>query len=482
MKSLACILLLSAAFLSPTLATAADVNETGAKALEAKLLSVLAKDLANPGVVSVKASGDKYDVVFDIRKALEKGIAPWTVKEANSILHSLRPAAGDVWDYSGQGTIRLVTEVAAANQSSSVTLNIGSFENKGTFDGKLHFVRNGELSAKDLVFATRSAKNNLKIAAQDYSAKFGFEEKTDGLGDISADVTMHKLSETFGDFPNPETRLAGETLAGRFVFENVDFNGIAKLTEFWGGSAKGKTLDALNDVEIAALTGIVASHAPFATKLGENTGIDDVSVTWADSSVKIANLSYHWTVENLGGDAAVDLGATAKNLTVDAAALPPALKKALPKEVGVGLRYSGFKLSAMWAALADAETVRQSLTTKDYFTNKILPDGKMKASFDGTFVRSSYYDFTLSGAMDVPLANPGKPENADLKLVAKDFDKTIKFLQDLSKEDPNLSQVSFTAMVLKGFGKIQADGSVLWHVQTDASGKMTVNGQPVPTR
>jgi hypothetical protein len=481
MKSLAPILLATVVAF-PGLAAADDVNEVDAKAIEAKLLSVLASDLANPGVVSVKAASDGYDVVFDIRKALEKSIAPWTVKEASSILHTLRPAAGDRWDYSGQGTIRLVTEVAAANQSSSVTLNIGSFENKGIFDSGLHFVRSGELRARDLVFATRSAKNNLKIVAQDSSAKFGFEEKTPGIGDVSADVTMHKLSETFGDFPNPETRLAGETLAGRFVFENVDFKGIAKLMEFWGGSAKGKALDALNDTEIAALSGIVASHAPFATKFGENTGVDGVSVNWADNSLKIANLSYYWTLENLGGDAAVDLGAKATNLTVDAAAIPPALRKALPKEVGIGLRYSGFKLSAMWAALADAKTVRQSLTTKDYYTRRILPDGKMKASFDGTYVRSDFYDFTLSGAMDLPIANPDKPENADLKLVARDFDKTIKFLQDLSKEDPNLSQVSFTAMVLKGFGKAQADGSILWHVQTDASGKMTVNGQAVPTR
>lgn len=482
MKSTARILLLSAAFASPSLAAADGVNEPKAKAIEAKLLSLLAADLANPGTVSVTAAGNRYEVVFDIRKALEKSIAPWTIKDANSIVHSLKPAVGGLWDYSGQGALRLATEVTAASRSSSVTLNIGSFENTGTFDEGLHFIRNGEFKSTDVAFATRSAKDNLKISARDFSTRLSFSEERPGLGDLSTDVSAHGIAETFGDFPNPETRLAGEALTGHLVFEDVDFNGIARLSEFWGGSARGKTLDGLNDSEVAALSGIVARHAPFATKLGENTGVDGVSVTWANNALKIKNLSYHWTVENLGGDAAIDLGAKATNLAVDAAAIPPVLKKALPREIAIGLRYSGFKLSAMWAALADAKTVRASLTTKDYYTNKILPEGKIRASFDGTYVRSDYYDFTLSGGMDVPVANPGKPQNADLNLVARDFDKTIAFLQNLSKQDPRLSQASFTAMAMKGFGKIQADGSVLWHVETDANGAMKVNGQPMPMK
>ena len=162
--------------------------------------------------------------------------------------------------------------------------------------------------------------------------------------------------------------------------------------------------------------------------------------------------------------------------------MPPAFKKALPREIGLGLRYSGFKLSAMWEALSDPKLAGEALAENDFYTNRILPDKKITASFDNTYVRSDYYDFTLSGEMLVPLKDPGKPEKADLKLVARDFDKTIKFLQDLSKEDPQLSAASFTALVMKGFGKMQADGSVLWHLETDASGKMTVNGQPLPMK
>ena len=480
MKSTFRILLLSAFCTFPSLAAADSVNEANAKAVEAKLLSLMAKDLADTSALSVKAAGDRYDVLFDLRKALEKTIAPWTVKDASSILHALRPVAAGRWEYSGRGEIRLSTDLAAANQSSSMALNVGSFENVGTFDEKLHFIRNGEFKSSDLTLGMRSAQDSLKISAKDYGVKLAFAEKKAGLGDVSTDVVASELSETFGTFPNPETRLAGRALTGRYLFEDVDFNGIARLIDFWGGGAKGKAIDALSDAERAALSGIIAEHAPFINRLSEDTSIDDASVRWAGNTVKIQKFSYRWAIDDLGGDAAVVLGAKLTSLTVDADALAAALKKALPKEAGLRLRYSGFKLSAMWEALADPKMVRDSLATKDYYTKRILPDGKIKASFDGTYLRSDHYDFALSGAMELPLEDPGKPEKADLKLTARDFDKTIKFLQDLSKQHPQFGRASFAAMLMKGFGKVQADGSMLWHIKTDADGALTINGQPVP--
>ena len=482
MKSTLRVLLLSAVFAAPSLAFAQSATEADAKAIEAKLLSLVEKDVADTGALSVKAAGDRYEVLFDLRKAIEKNIAPWTLKEANSILHTVQSAGEGLWDYSGQGPIRYASDIAAANQSGSVTLNIGNFENKGRFDESLKFIRSGEFKLADLMYSARAAQDSLKLEVKDYALKLALNEEKPGLGDITADASAHDITETFGTFPNPETKLTGAALTGRYLFEDVDFKGISRLVDFWNGSAKGKKLDALSDAERVALSEIIGQHAPFIKRLGENTSVDGVALTSAGNAVKIENVSYQWAVEDIGGDTAVVLGAKAKNIAVDAQALPPELKKALPREVSLGLRYSGFKFSAMWQALADPKLAREALGANDFYTKRILPDEKVLASFDNTYVRSDYYDITLSGDMQIPLSNPGKPEKADLKVVARDFDKTIKFLQDLSKENPQLSQVSFTALVMKGFGKIQDDGSVLWHFESNASGQMTVNGQPLPMK
>jgi len=482
MKSSLRVLLLSAAFAFPSFAAAQDVNEADATAIEGRFLTFLSKDLADTGALAVRALGDHYEVTFDIRKALEKSIAPWTVKEGTSILHALRPAPNGLWDYSGRGEIRLATELAAANRSSSVTLNIGSFENKGVFDPALRFVRNAEFKSGDLAFVMRSAQDSLKIAAKDYSFKVGFAEEKPGLGDISTDVAAHEISESFGTFPRPETKLTGNALTGRFLFEDVDFNGIAKLVDFWSGSAKGKTIATMTDAERAALSDIVRTHAPFVRQFGENTSVDGMAVNWAGSAVKIDRLAYRWAVEDIGGDAAVVVGLRIQKPTVDTAALPASLKKALPRDAGLGLRYSGIRLSAMWEALADPKMTRQALEAKDFYTKRILPNGKIRMDFDDTYFRSDYYDIAVSGGMDLPFDNPGKPDKADVVVTARDFDRTIKFLQDLSKEDPVFNQVSLTAMMMKGFGKTQADGSMQWRIEADATGSVKVNGQPMPGR
>lgn len=207
-----------------------------------------------------------------------------------------------------------------------------------------------------------------------------------------------------------------------------------------------------------------------------------MSVTWAGNAVRIDNLSYHWAIEDIGGDAAVVLGGRLEHPAVDAAAVPVSLKKALPREAGLGIRYSGFKLSAMWEALSDPQMTRQALTTKDFHTDRILPEGKVRMDFDDTYFRSEHYDVTISGGMDMPVKDGGRPYSADISVTAKNFDKTIKFLQDLAREDPGFGQISFTAMMMKGLGKAQPDGSVTWHVESDASGKVKVNGQPMPGR
>lgn len=243
------ILALSACLAIPSLAAAQSVNEANASAVEARLLSFLGKDLADSGALAVKLAGDRYEVLFDLRKAFEKSIAPWTVKEANSILHSLRPLGDGLWEYAGQGNVRLATGLAAANRSSSVALNVGSFDNKGVFDEKLRFIRSGEFTADDVRLVMRSGQDSLTIAARDYAFRLAFTEEKPRLGDVSADVALREVSESFATFPNPEVRLGGKAVTGRFLFEDVDFNGIAKLVEFWSGSASGKTPETMTDAE-----------------------------------------------------------------------------------------------------------------------------------------------------------------------------------------------------------------------------------------
>jgi hypothetical protein len=106
----------------------------------------------------------------------------------------------------------------------------------------------------------------------------------------------------------------------------------------------------------------------------------------------------------------------------------------------------------------------------------VLPDGKMHIDFTDVYAKSAVYDLSLSGQMQVNPDNSDKPE-MDVTIKARDLDKTIKYLQDNAAKVPEFGQASFIVLMMKGFGKAEADGTTVWNVKLDAAGKVTINGQ-----
>jgi hypothetical protein len=108
----------------------------------------------------------------------------------------------------------------------------------------------------------------------------------------------------------------------------------------------------------------------------------------------------------------------------------------------------------------------------------IFPTGKMTLEFYNTFAKSDVYDVSLTGTMQVDPKNSDHPE-ADVTIKAKDVDKTVQFLQKNANTVPQFGQASFMLLMMKGFGKPDADGSMVWNVKLTPDGTVTINGQPM---
>lgn len=63
-----------------------------------------------------------------------------------------------------------------------------------------------------------------------------------------------------------------------------------------------------------------------------------------------------------------------------------------------------------------------------------------------------------------------------MTVTARDFDKTIAYLQANAKQTPELGQTAFFLLMAKGFAQTQEDDQLLWHVETDRTGQIKVNG------
>lgn len=109
---------------------------------------------------------------------------------------------------------------------------------------------------------------------------------------------------------------------------------------------------------------------------------------------------------------------------------------------------------------------------------KLFPGGILKVDFPKVSARSSVYDVEVSGEMEGRV-DTQKDYKVNALIVARDYDKTIAAVQELAKIDPDLTQVSFGLMMIKGFAKADPDGAQRWDVAVASDGSVNVNGQQI---
>jgi hypothetical protein len=89
---------------------------------------------------------------------------------------------------------------------------------------------------------------------------------------------------------------------------------------------------------------------------------------------------------------------------------------------------------------------------------------------------SGVYDIDMSGKMVTDLGHTDR-YSLQMSVLARDYDKTIAFVQNAAKTDPELNQISFVMMMAKGFAKTDPDGRQRWDIVVGEDGSFTVNGQ-----
>jgi hypothetical protein len=460
----------------PLASVAAEINEPEAKRIEGAISSSLPAAMKKAGVVRVAPSNDHFNVKLDLAGLLAKSTAPWTVKEVTPVIHVLTPGAEGVWDFSTQGGFKLASELLAANRTSAFQLSIGELKDTGRFDPRVPFVREADISVKDVTSTMRSSQDTVKAGINDFSVKMRSTDVKAGVVDVVSDYNGSGLSQTFGAFPKPEVKISSETLEGQLSAKSFDVAGIAKLMAFWRTEGRPRDMKSLKPEDLKELSSIVGMHRPFVDGLSGKTTISGIKINSSGKAFMVEKLAYDWSFEDMAGDGVVLVGATAHNPSVTPGFWPAGLEKALPREMAVHARYFGFKFEPVWEALS-----KPDMAMRDTDIRKVmLPDGCVTVQFSNTYARSDVYDLSLEGSLFMRPGREDDQSEADLTITAKDFDKTVKFLQDNSKSLPIFGQASFFALMAKGLGKSQPDGSMVWNVKVDERGKVTINGQPLP--
>jgi hypothetical protein len=298
--------------------------------------------------------------------------------------------------------------------------------------------------------------------------------------DIRSNMAMNGFTETIIDPAKMKVDISADSVTADVAFNGLGYRPVQDLVFFVLDNAKKEKLLPTEQVRLKSL---VRANLPMFENLLESIEVANLKVGTPTGTYGAETLRYTLDTNGLKDDAKVGFG-----VTIDKPALPPGLvpdafASALPETVTTRISLDNINLASgityfIDHANFDADkplTDEQSAEAGRIF----LPGGAMTIKYDEVSARSAVYDFSLSGTTTLYPEQQGR-QNTDITLYAKDFDKTVSYLQQNAATVPEFGQAAFMLLMVKGFAKQAPDGRQMWNIVVDENKKVKINGQDLP--
>jgi hypothetical protein len=462
---------------------AAPVTEAGARQIAEKLTYYLPKSIVDTGFLKVTAGTQRYELSVDIAPLL-KNLKPgeFSISGLKPFVQYLTPQDDGTWKVEANDSFDVSGFFTAEGKKSDFTYVIDKFAFDGIFDPELAFARTANASLEKMRFSSRSGPSNVDLGIDSFKSDTRAENVANGVADMVSNFSAKGLSEVISD-PNagPVTITAG-SLDGRAQIDKLGIAALRDLVVFALDKIKadGKTLTTDEDARLKAL---IKANVPFTENLAEDFHFRDVKVQAQGMQLGLSDVGYKLDFNGIKADTRVGFEFSVADPTIPAGLLPPGAEGAVPKSASVGVAVTGLNVEGMISYILEhADFTKTPPLTPEQskeIDGIILPDGRMHLEFTNVAAKSDIYDVSLTGTMMVNPDDSEKPE-ADITITARDLDKTVNYLQANADKVPQFGQASFMLLMMKGFGKQEADGTMTWNVKVDRTGKVLVNGREMP--
>lgn len=468
---------------SPLQSKAADVSEAGARQITEKLTYYLPKSIVDTGFLKVTAGTQRYEVSVDLSPFLkELNPKDVSISGLKPFVQYLTPQDDGTWKIEANDNFNISGFFTNAGKKSSFTYMIDKFVFDGIFDPELTFTRSANATIEKMKFSTQDGPSNVDLSIDSYTSDMRAENVSHGVADVVSNFSAKGFSEVISDPGSGPITITAGSLDGRAQIDKLGMAALRDLIVFGLDKikAEAKTLTAEEDTKLKAL---LKANVPFAENLAEDFHFRDVKVAAQGMQVSMSDVGYKLDFNGIKADTRVGFEFSIADPTVPAGLLPPGTEGAMPKSASIGVAITGLNVEGVITYLLEHAdfTKSEPLTPQqsEELGKIVLPDGKMHVEFNNVAAKSDVYDLSLSGTMMVNPDNSDKPE-ADITITARDLDKTVNYLQENSSKVPEFGQASFMVLMMKGFGKQEADGSMTWNVKLDKAGKVMINGREMP--
>jgi hypothetical protein len=461
--------------------SAADISQDGANTIRENLNHLLPMDVAKSSPVTVTPAGSRYEIVYDFAKLLAnikkkdfdiKGVTPLKVFAT--------PQDSGLWNIEGNNNLNVTGHFTGPDKKrSDFTYSVADMMFNSVFDPAISYFRSGDFSAKELKFtsATDTQAINASLGNMIYKLS-STESATAGRLDFATNGTFGTFVEQVSGKEMPPIQISADS---------VNFD--AKVNGIAAKNLKEIALFVLDHVDKEHLTkesetkfkGMLDNAFPLLSSLEETIKLNNLAVTSAMGSGGAKSFGYQFKVDGPSNATRIGVAMDAADVTLDSVLVPAGYNAFLPQALDIQFGVPGMDFAALsdeFMKIDFTESSSDGEMAGQQAAEKLFPGGILKIDFPKVSAKSSVYDVEISGEMEGRV-DTQKDYKVNASIVARGYDETIAAVQELAKTNPDMTQVSFGLMMIKGFAKADPDGAQRWDVAVASDGSVSVNGQQI---
>lgn len=473
-------LLLSTALITQSV-QAADISHQGAQELEQKFNSYLPETLAKSGLIKVRPGTADYELTFD-PTILLKDVDPKTfnISGLKPLLSLIRPMEDGLWHFSQSADLDVKGQFTAGTEKTDFTYKIDAMRTEGVVDPDLLYFKSADMSANGLSMTSTSPQQSVEARFGSMKSTMNSTRATPETIDIRGNTALNGFTETIIDPSKMKVDISAGTVTADVAFNGLAYRPLQDLVFFILDNVKEDKLLATEQVRLKSL---VRANLPMFENLLESIEVANLKVATPTGTYGAETLRYTIDTNGLKDDAKVGFGVTIDKPSLPQGLVPDAFASALPETVTTRISLEKLNLASGITYLIDHanfDTDKPLTDEQSAEAGRIfMPGGAMTIRYDEVSARSAVYDFSLSGTTTVYPEDQGR-QNTDITLYAKDFDKTVSYLQKNATTVPEFGQAAFMLLMVKGFAKQTSDGRQMWNITVDENKKVKINGQDLP--
>ena len=469
-----------------SMALAAPATQQEAERLTALFKAMMGKDA---DILSLTANGEHFAVKLDLATLQSRSgsVSPITIPP---LLLKLQDHGGGKWQADLATPYEFSGKETKDGKETQAAVRVGAISVTGTFDQSLGAFAAAKGNVSDVSFSIKesgasSELNNFSFIMKNVSLDIN-SGLTQPLAEL-ADARFHiALSGISGGADLPPAEKMPDGLKFSFVMDSasrtLDLKGVrtgalVKLIDL-AKTMQGKEKE---DAARIAAAKLLKESLPLFSTASYSSSLYGVKIVTPFGDAGLASMISDLSVNGIETKGRAQMIAALSGLTLPSGIpqeiLPKLAVELMPQAMSIDVSVTDYDLASPAIMLLNHLAMTKdepSPELEKLLLAALLPNGEVTITLAPGSYRSPALTVGYEGSM---VAGPEKMPFGQSTISAKGLDQVIELIKAAPKK---LENGIYGILAAKGFGKVAADGTVTWKIETTREGEVKVNGVTMP--